>query len=247
MTAPPPRPDASSEADGGHPYRPLSALADGDAQAAAAACALWRDDPEARRYWHTVHLIGDAMRSDELAQWPARDAAFLAALRERLAAEPVPMAPAAAAAVAAAAAPVAASAAAPRDGPVALRRLMGWRAPAAVAAGFAAVAAVLVVTRGGLPGSAPEGTGQALAGRAPATGVATGVAAGVLPVATVGSGGAAQIRDPRLDAQLEAYLRAHQAARGGAPAALPGGGLRNAEMVVIPAGSAAGLAESVPR
>ena len=47
---------------------------------AAAACALWRDDPEARRYWHTVHLIGDAMRSDELAQQPARDADFLAAV-----------------------------------------------------------------------------------------------------------------------------------------------------------------------
>ena len=239
MTAPPSRPDASPEADGGHPYCPLSALADGDAQAAAAACALWRDDPEARRYWHTVHLIGDAMRSDELAQQPARDADFLAALRERLAAEPVPMAPSAAAAVAAAAAPVGASAAAHGDGLVALRRRMGWRAPAAVAAGFAAVAAVLVVTRGGLPGTTPEGTGPTLAGRAPAT--------GVLPVATVGAGGVAQIRDPRLDAQLEAYLRAHQAARGGAPAALPGGGLRNAEMVVIPAGSAACLAASVPR
>jgi sigma-E factor negative regulatory protein RseA len=36
------------------------------------------------------------------------------------------------------------------------------------------------------------------------------------------------------DARLDAYLRAHQAARGNAPAALPGGGLRNAEILVTP-------------
>ena len=66
----------------------LSALADGEADAAQAGCALWRDDAEARATWHTYHLIGDVLRSDDLAAQPARDAAFLAALRERLAAEP---------------------------------------------------------------------------------------------------------------------------------------------------------------
>lgn len=239
MNAPPPRPDAAPDDDRAAPYRVLSALADGDAPAVPQACALWRDDAEARRYWHTVHLIGDAMRSDELAGRPDRDAAFLAALRERLAAEPVPMAPAAAAAVAAAVAPAAGAVAGSVEAPGGLRRRLGWRAPAAVAAGFAAVAAVVVVTRGGLPGPGTEGAGPTLAGGAPA--------AGVLPVATGGPGGVAQIRDPRLDAQLEAYLRAHQAARGGVPAALPGGGLRNAEMLVSPAGGAAGLAASGPR
>jgi sigma-E factor negative regulatory protein RseA len=189
-------------------------LAVGDGEAASPACAQWRDDAEARRYWHTVHLIGDVMRSDELAQPPARDAAFLAALRTRLAAEPVPLAPAPLVAPAAAVLP--------------MRQRLGWRAPAAVAAGFAVVAAVVVVTRGGA-----DATGPLLAGNAPASGVlpvADGARGVTTPAAPV-----VQIRDPRLDAQLEAYLRAHQAARGGAAAALPGGALRNAEMLVVPA------------
>jgi sigma-E factor negative regulatory protein RseA len=244
MNAPPLRPengldrtsDRVAEPDGAPSRRWLSALADGDSEAAGPGCAAWRDDAEARRYWHTVHLIGDVLRSEELARAPGRDAAFLAGLRERLAAEPVPLAPTA----------TAAAMATPS-----LRQRLGWRAPAAVAAGFAAVAVVVVVTRAG-----GEAGGPILAG-APG-GVVTG---GVVPVAA-GAGGAPgaslQIRDPRLDAQLEAYLRAHQAARGGAAAALPGGALRNAEMVVVPVGpvgavggppapAAAGSMAGVPR
>ncbi|MFA6262799.1 MAG: RseA family anti-sigma factor, partial [Bacteroidia bacterium] len=57
----------------------LSALADGEA-AAEPGCALWRDDAQARATWHAYHLIGDVMRSEDLAVRPARDAAFLAAL-----------------------------------------------------------------------------------------------------------------------------------------------------------------------
>ena len=37
----------------------LSALADGESQAADRACKLWRDDAQARRTWHADHLIGD--------------------------------------------------------------------------------------------------------------------------------------------------------------------------------------------
>lgn len=116
----------------------LSALMDGDAQALAAACAAWRDDADARAQWHAYHLIGDVLRSEELAQSPAADARFLSALRVRLSAEPVVLAPAARSVTAA-----------PR------RR---WLAPAAVAAGFVVVAGVLVVTRGVLPGdsAAPQ-------------------------------------------------------------------------------------------
>lgn len=223
MNAPPLRPDTGHERaadpDTAPSRRWLSALADGDAEAAGPGCAAWRDDAEARRYWHTVHLIGDVLRSEELARGTGRDAAFLAGLRERLAAEPVPLAPTATAAVVAA---------------PSLRRRLGWRAPAAVAAGFAAVAVVVVVTRG-----AGDAVGPTLAG-----GNGITVPSGVMPVA-VGSGGvpgaSLQIRDPRLDAQLEAYLRAHQAARGGAAAALPGGALRNAEMVVVPIGPVGAL------
>ena len=115
--------------------RLLSAVADGDADAAGLqrACALWAG-AQARETWHTYHLIGDALRSDDLAASPARDAAFLAALRTRLADEPVPLAPAASA-------------------PTPQRR---WLGVAAVAAGFVAVGGVALGLRG-VPGgdSAP--------------------------------------------------------------------------------------------
>src|SRR5688500_8447097 len=73
----------------------LSALTDGelDSAAAARACARWRDDPSQRSAWHAYQLIGDVLRSDDLASTARRDAAFLAALRTRLAAEPVVLAP----------------------------------------------------------------------------------------------------------------------------------------------------------
>jgi len=111
----------------------LSALADGDAQAAGPGCDGWRDDPEARRTWHAYQLIGDVMRSDDLARPASRDAAFLSSLRERLAAEPVVLAPAPAAAP--------------------TRRRQHWLLPVAAAAGFVVVAGVLVVARVSQPGA----------------------------------------------------------------------------------------------
>src|ERR1700756_2461684 len=75
--------------------RILSALADGDAtdSEAARAWQAWRDDPEARASWHAYQLIGDVLRSEDLAAKPAADEAFLVALRARLADEPVVLAP----------------------------------------------------------------------------------------------------------------------------------------------------------
>ncbi|MBL8340013.1 MAG: sigma-E factor negative regulatory protein [Rubrivivax sp.] len=191
----------------------LSAFADGDADAANRSIAMWREDPGARERWHLYHLIGDVLRSEDLSSTPRRDAQFLAGLRERLAAEPVPFAPAAVV-------PKAATRA----------RRLGWRAPVAVAAGFAAVATALVALR-------PQGFGfagdQLAADSAPRL---AGEAGGARPrVSAAPAGGplvsdGAMLRDPR----LEAFLQAHQSARGGAPAALPFGGLRNAEVVVVP-------------
>jgi len=200
----------------------LSALADGQADAAPNGCQLWREDHEARRTWHLYHLIGDVLRSDELAQPPARDAAFLAGLREKLAAEPVPLAPAPAPA------PVVAE-------PRAARRHLGWRAPAAVAAGFAVVGVALVLTRSPLPwsGGAP-GTPGTAPGLVSVSAPPTAVTAQPGPAV---AGGAPQIvlsGELIRDARLDAYLRAHQAARGSAAAALPGGGLRSVEMLVTP-------------
>lgn len=135
-----PDPSAAPQAAPSHPADWLSAAADGDAAALDRACRAFRDgDTQARADWRTYHLIGDVMRSAELASPPARDAAFLAAFRERLAAEPVVVAP-----------PVV---------PVAAVRAARWRLPAAAvasAAGVAVVAGVLVMARtgGDVPGAA---------------------------------------------------------------------------------------------
>ncbi len=199
--------EPSDDLSADDPRRWLSALADGDADALRSGCSYWRDDAAARQTWHAYHLIGDVLRSEELARPPAHDARFLAGLRQKLAVEPVPLAPAA---------PV-----------LTARRRQSWLMPVAAAAGFVAVAGVLVVTRLGAPG-AP----------APAAVMAGASGAGLTVVNTAAQPAAqAQreagfIRDPLLDE----YLRAHQAARGGVAAASPGGTLRRVD-VAAPAGA----------
>ncbi|MBI5259491.1 MAG: sigma-E factor negative regulatory protein [Burkholderiales bacterium] len=116
----------------------LSALMDGQVEPPESdtACAAWRQDAHARECWHTYHLIGDVLRSDELAGHPARDAAFLGALRERLALEPTPLAPT------------------PTVEPRQHRLRHRLMAPAAAAAGFVLVAGVVLVARDGTPEAA---------------------------------------------------------------------------------------------
>jgi sigma-E factor negative regulatory protein RseA len=194
----------------------LSSLMDGEADMTAVqkASACWRDDPAARSTWHAYHLIGDVMRSDDLASPPGHDAAFLAALRVKLAAEPALLAPTPVLALAAASPP----------------RRQAWLMPAAMAAGFVAVAGVLLVTRQ----SAPEpATTPLLASGSVATDgmqrVVRAPDAGSPLVLGGAPGDARMIRD----AQLDAYLRAHRGMRGGAAAALPGGELRGLETVSV--------------
>lgn len=204
------------------PRQCLSALADGERESLSPGTALWRDDAAARERWHLYHLIGDVMRSGELATAPARDAAFVARLRARLADGPVPLAPA------------------PTVAAQPMVRRLGWRAPAAVAAGFIAVAATLVLMR---PLGSGAGEGVRLA-----TGPASVAGSGVRVVSNPQpSAAAALVADGRMirDARVDAYLRAHQAARGNSPAALPGGGLRNAEILVTP--EPPGLADAATR
>ncbi|MFM7532650.1 MAG: MucB/RseB C-terminal domain-containing protein [Rubrivivax sp.] len=134
----------------------MSALADGEPVGAVdEALAMWREVPGAREAWSTYHTIGDVMRSQELARHAGGDEAFLAALRTRLAAEPVVLAPGAASGATAGAAPGAAPgqetrrAAAAQDS---ARRRASWRPPAwlgasAAVAGVAAVAAVVWVVQ----------------------------------------------------------------------------------------------------
>lgn len=71
----------------------LSALADGAAEACDPALSAWKQDAEARRTWHAYQLIGDVLRSEDLAAPAERDEAFLQQLRQRLAQEPTVLAP----------------------------------------------------------------------------------------------------------------------------------------------------------
>jgi sigma-E factor negative regulatory protein RseA len=197
------------------PMDELSSLMDGelDASAVSRACGQWRDDPEVRARWHIYHVIGDVLRSDELASDGGHDAAFLAAFRQRLAQEPVVLAPATLG-----------------TSQVTVARRRSWVAPAAVAAGFVAVAGVLVVTQlsGGLSllGSQPDASLAKV--QSPSSvmvvavdGAASSGAADDLP-AVVPNG--RLIRDVRLDE----YLAAHKKFGGSSVPGGPSGFLRNA-------------------
>jgi sigma-E factor negative regulatory protein RseA len=190
----------------------LSALSDGqvDDDSARLACDAWRDDVHARHTWHAYQLIGDVLRSEELATPPDRDAAFLNALRSRLQQEPVVFAPQ----------PLPRAAGPRRPHP-------RWLAPAAAAAGFMAVAGVLVVTRMNVPDAAAL---QPVMAGSPASASSFNLATGPAVVPS-SPAGAAMLRD----AELDAYLNAHQSARRTCAMTLPGSGLRSVE-VVIPAG-----------
>lgn len=229
MNAPAPRP-AQPETSaptalpdaGSRPW--LSALADGDVSAVQQACDAWRHDAQARADWHTYHLIGDVLRSEDLAARPERDAQFLARLRQRLADEPVVLAPA------------------PAEAGAQRQRRAAWLVPLAAAAGVAAVAGVLVLAQTG-PEPAAPGSGWALnspaaapqAVRANEPPLGSLASAGGPPAAagagTVGNASARMVRDARLDH----YLEAHRGALGAA-VAVPGGAMRNAEVIVPAAG-----------
>lgn len=182
----------------------LSALVDGELDRAgvAAACARWRDSAECRENWHNYQLIGDVLRSQDLASAVAHDAAFLAALRDRLADEPVVLAPSQPQPAADGSATVA------RRGP----RLA---AIGAIAAGFVVVVAgALTIT--GLPFQRSQGE-LVLADPGPALSVASADAAAgarndiaqeVQPMVASGQ----LIRDARLDR----YFAAHQQWSGSA-------------------------------
>jgi sigma-E factor negative regulatory protein RseA len=198
----------------------MSALGDGELPAGEARQAVqrWADHAAARRAWREYQVIGDVLRSDELAG-RGNEAAFLGALRERLAQEPVVIAPAA---VAPPTPELAGQTYASR------RRRAWWLNSAAVAAGFAAVAVVLV---GLNPVAGPSGDGLPRLSTAPATTSAPTVipvsGGAVMPHATPGvtdpaAASAVMIRDPRLDA----YLNAHRQFGSGAGFGLAAGHAR---------------------
>jgi sigma-E factor negative regulatory protein RseA len=137
-----------------HAREQLSSLMDGDAapDSVAHACRQWRQDADTRAQWHAYHLIGDALRSEDLSQRSAGDADFLRSVRERLAREPIVLAPSPAQVPATAAVDnvvervAQAQAGSNRRSRFHLRR---WVAPVGMAAGVALVAGAVLVTRPG--------------------------------------------------------------------------------------------------
>lgn len=195
----------------------LSALADGelDDVGAARVCARWRADAPAQATWHAYHLIGDVLRSEDLASSPGRDRACLARLRERLVNEPVILAPASTRV------PTREHASAPRLG----RGSWGWGTGAAVAAGFAAVAGVLFMLRG--PTEEPGAPAASLA-RADGQSAIAALPAGV--ARTADPEPSALLADGKLirDSRLDRYLEAHKGFSGSSALGVPSTFLRGA-------------------
>ncbi|MEO5880941.1 MAG: sigma-E factor negative regulatory protein [Caldimonas sp.] len=197
----------------------LSALADGevDGIAAGSACGAWKTDAELRRTWHAWHLIGDVLRSEDLASSAERDQRFFLALRGRLALEPVVLAPE----------PLAATALAQAGRRAGSR----WLLPSAVAAGFTLVVGTFVVL-GPTGGGAPAATTLARSVTPPAADSSiaqVSVGESTAPVQAVAVNGR-MIRDPR----LERYLAAHKQFTGTSALGVPSTFLRSATVDAEP-------------
>ena len=155
----------------------ISALADGQlhGEAFARGVELAASDPAARKAWQAYHLIGDVLRSGELAV-ASSPSAFLERLQPRLQQEPL----------AAPAAPEIAVAA--RRDEAANDGSFRWK----MVAGFASVAAVGAMAWS-LVGGLPAKPASAELAKAPAATVLTAGERGVM------------IRNPQLDELLAAH------------------------------------------
>lgn len=203
----------SSDRDSEQSLELLSALADGeiDSSAVEQACAAWRQDPSARSRWHAYHLIGDVLRSEELGAGFRTDEALLNKIRDRLAVEPVVLAPS----------PVAsetrlgqsAAGLGARGATLVRSRRRTWGAPIAVAAGFMAMAGLLVAVR--QPPEAP-GTQQMSLMSLPSPALTeSSLAQGLAPnpgTGLTGQSGAVMVVSDNVlrNAKLDRYLAAHQ-------------------------------------
>ncbi len=202
----------------------LSALTDGelDAHGTAAACVEWRDDESARARWHSYQLIGDVLRSDDLASTAAKDSAFLLKLRARLAEEPVVLAPQPLSSPMSTAVMPPTPATSGTGGAIRSKRNWGWLTPTAVAAGFVAVAGSL--TLAWAPLKIADTPAATLAAVQPARAVVVNSAAqeAVEPQVLVANG--QLVRDARLDR----YLAAHKQFAGAAMLGVPSAFVRSA-------------------
>jgi len=178
----------------------MSALADGELQGEALARALeeLETDAKLQSTWDTYHLVGDVLRSSDLAM-TGSSAAFLARLRPTLTREAVAAAPTVAE-------PLVPALETPRGGAANDRR---WK----VAAGLASVAAVLAV------GWNVVGVGS---GNSQAPQLATAPAQA--PAVLASGERNLMMRDARLDE----FLAAHRQFGNATPIHMPTGAVRNA-------------------
>jgi sigma-E factor negative regulatory protein RseA len=189
----------------------LSALMDGELEAAQvpAACANWRRSASAQADWQLCHLIGDVLRSEELASPPERDLAFLNRLRAQLATEPVVLAPESVQPKG----DVATLHPGAQLRPIGRRVWHRWAGPVGIAAGVVMVAGVVLTLR-------QENAGA----------LAWLPASPSAQVTAASGSGAAELaqREAEANAALASYLRAHREHPGATSVAPAAGYLRNA-------------------
>lgn len=101
-----------------------------------------------------------------------------------------------------------------------LQRRTAWGVPVALAAGVVAVAGVLVLLRPSVPGGEPAPAVLAVTTPQPQV--------GTTPIVVQAGAEGEMLRDARVDE----YLRAHRATLAGSPVALPGGAMRNVELIL---------------
>lgn len=196
----------------------LSALADGQLSGNALTQALeFSSQDEGRETWQLYQLVGDVLRSPELAR-PVDNGDFLVRLRTQLAQEAAPVAQATASSPTAPAQPVLTQFTPPPQ--AANDSVFRWKMVAGLAS-LAAVATLVWSAVGGLGG--PPAGAQMAAVPAPVT-ASVSVQAPAVSLADNQAPQQVMIRDPRLDE----LLAAHKQFGGTSALQLPAGFLRNA-------------------
>ena len=199
-------------------HEAISALADGQLRGEefARAVEAVTADAQSLATWHTYHVVGDVLRSGELAAC-RRDVAFIARLKIRLRQEQIPTLPInAVSSLAASLHSTKPEGRSTENRRAANASSLRWK----LVAGFASLAAVAAISWTGL-------TGWGQAGGAPqlAQAVVPAQPQAAQPVVAVAdSDSQVMIRDPRLDA----FLAAHEQFGGTSALQMPAGFLRNA-------------------
>ena len=208
----------------------LSALVDGEANEAEVvrACHAWREDRQTREAWARYQLIGDVLKSDDLAGTTS-GSDFLERFRARLSDEPVVLAPSVSIGRSVQADPDGMPAVSGSDITLQPLRRRTWTGPVAVAACFVAVVGVLVLQGrgdlGGLGGDGQLASAVAVPPVARSGGVDVSLASAAAPLEAAQEGSFTQVgrrghavwRDPQLDQALMSQQPEHSfASRGGA-------------------------------